>query len=285
MGADKATIEIDGLPMARRVADALRAAGAHPVVAVGGDGAALSAAGLVVEADRHPGEGPLAAVAQMLHGSGPPVVAVLACDLLRPDPATILALVGRRAEADADVAVPVVEQRPQWAHGVWHTRVARVLGDVYACGERSLAAATVGLRTTFLELADPTVTADADRPRDLPAMARPGGGPTIAGVDTPAIDIDTLSERMRDGAPVFDVRQPDEYEEARVPGVRLVPLDQVPDRVGEFPTDGEVYVICKSGGRSAKAVEFLRQHGVDAVNVSGGTMAWIEAGNPVDSGA
>ncbi|WP_436795954.1 rhodanese-like domain-containing protein [Actinospongicola halichondriae] len=104
-------------------------------------------------------------------------------------------------------------------------------------------------------------------------------------MDIPAIDVETLSDKLEAGLPVFDVRQPDEYEEAHAPGVVLVPLDQVPDRVAEFPTDGEVYVICKSGGRSAKAVEFLRAKGVDAVNVAGGTMAWIEAGKPVESGA
>lgn len=108
---------------------------------------------------------------------------------------------------------------------------------------------------------------------------------TIGAVDIPVIDVATLVQKLEAGLPVFDVRQPDEYEEAHAPGVTLVPLDQVPDRVGEFPTDGEVYVICKSGGRSAKAVEFLRERGVDAVNVAGGTMAWIEAGNPVDTGA
>ncbi len=99
------------------------------------------------------------------------------------------------------------------------------------------------------------------------------------------IDIATLADKLEAGQPVFDVRQPDEYEEAHAPGVRLVPLDEVPDRVSEFPTEGEVYVICKSGGRSAKAVEFLREQGVDAVNVTGGTMAWIEAGHPVDTGS
>lgn len=293
MGADKATIEIDGVPMARRVADALALAGACPVVAIGGDADALTGAGLSVDPDRHPGEGPLAAVAQALDAGAPGVVAVLACDLLRPDPSAVRELVERRTEVDADVAVPVVDGRPQWVHAVWHGRVARVLADVYASGERSLAAATAGLQTTFVDLADPSVTADADHRTDLPGPAVlfptggpvPGDGPTIAAVDIPAIDIDTLSRRMEEGAPVFDVRQPDEYAEAHVPGVRLVPLDEVPDRVGEFPTEGEVYVICKSGGRSAKAVEHLRQQGVDAVNVSGGTMAWIEAGNPVDSGA
>ena len=104
-------------------------------------------------------------------------------------------------------------------------------------------------------------------------------------VDIPVIDIETLADRLASGQPVVDVRQPDEYEEAHVPGLRLIPLDQVPDRVQDFERDGEVYVICKSGGRSAKAVEFLRAQGVDAVNVAGGTMAWIEAGRPVETGA
>lgn len=104
-------------------------------------------------------------------------------------------------------------------------------------------------------------------------------------MDIPAIDIGTLSDELASGAPVVDVRQPDEYGEAHVPGVRLIPLDQVPDRVDEFPTDREVYIICRSGGRSAKAAEFLRARGVDAVNVAGGTLAWIEAGRPVERGA
>lgn len=104
-------------------------------------------------------------------------------------------------------------------------------------------------------------------------------------VDIPVIDVETLASELAAGNPVFDVRQPDEYEEAHAPGVTLIPLDQVPDRVDDFPTDERVYVICKSGGRSAKAVEFLRARGVDAVNVAGGTMAWIDAGKPVDTGA
>jgi rhodanese-related sulfurtransferase len=104
-------------------------------------------------------------------------------------------------------------------------------------------------------------------------------------VDIPTIDIETLADKLDQGAPVFDVRQPDEYEEAHVPGVRLVPLGEVPERADEFPSEGEVYVICKSGGRSGRAVEFLRARGVDAVNVAGGTLAWIEGGKPVERGA
>lgn len=104
-------------------------------------------------------------------------------------------------------------------------------------------------------------------------------------VEIPQIDVQTLADLRKEGVPLFDVRQPDEYEEARVPGATLIPLGEVPDRVAEFPTDTPVYVICKSGGRSGQAVEFLRDQGVDAINVAGGTMGWIEHGLTVESGA
>ncbi len=103
-------------------------------------------------------------------------------------------------------------------------------------------------------------------------------------MEVPEIDVTELARRWEAGATVVDVRNPDEYEEGHVPGARLVPLPELPDRQGEIPADGEVLVICKSGGRSLQAAEFLRQRGVDAVNVAGGTTAWIEAGHPVVAG-
>ena len=59
----------------------------------------------------------------------------------------------------------------------------------------------------------------------------------------------------------------------------------VAERVDELPTDATVYVICKTGARSGRAVEFLLANGIDAVNIAGGTLAWREAGNPVESGS
>lgn len=100
----------------------------------------------------------------------------------------------------------------------------------------------------------------------------------------PEIDVSELARQRERGAPLVDVRQPDEWEEFRAPGAQLVPLGELVERVEEVPADGTVYVICKSGGRSAKAVEFLRARGIDAVNVAGGSLAWREAGHPVESG-
>jgi rhodanese-related sulfurtransferase len=103
-------------------------------------------------------------------------------------------------------------------------------------------------------------------------------------VDVPEIDIDEAARRHNAGTPVLDVREPDEYVDGHVPGAALIPLGTVADRVGEVPADSQVLVICKSGGRSAKAVTHLRAQGIDAYNVAGGTMGWIEAGHRVVTG-
>ncbi len=101
----------------------------------------------------------------------------------------------------------------------------------------------------------------------------------------PEVDVDELDQARSQGAPVFDVRQPDEYDAGHVPGARLIPLAEVGMRVQEVPVEGAVYVICLSGGRSARATEFLRRQGVDARSVAGGTKAWIESGRPVVHGS
>lgn len=99
----------------------------------------------------------------------------------------------------------------------------------------------------------------------------------------PEIDVDTLAQR-RD-LPLIDVREAAEYEEVHVPGAQLVPMSELAERVDEVPVGGEVYVICRSGGRSLKVAEFLRGQGIEATNVAGGTLAWIEAGHPTTSGS
>ena len=91
------------------------------------------------------------------------------------------------------------------------------------------------------------------------------------------INVDGLAQRLADGARVIDVREPAEFEQARLDGAQLIPLGTVPQRVDEFRGDGPTYVICRSGGRSMKACEFLIAQGVDVVNVSGGMMAWISS--------
>jgi rhodanese-related sulfurtransferase len=103
-------------------------------------------------------------------------------------------------------------------------------------------------------------------------------------MDVPEIDIAELARLRADGVPLIDVREPDEYTEAHVPGATLVPLASVPDNLDRVPAEGPVYVICAKGGRSAKAAEFYRAQGIDAINVAGGTTAWVDAGQPVSTG-
>lgn len=92
---------------------------------------------------------------------------------------------------------------------------------------------------------------------------------------------------LTDDVVLVDVREPNEYAAGHAPGAVSVPLGEVRDRAGEITElAGPVHVICKSGGRSQKAAEFLAGQGVRVVNVTGGTTAWAEAGKPLvsDSG-
>ena len=100
----------------------------------------------------------------------------------------------------------------------------------------------------------------------------------------PEIDVAALARAREDGAPLIDVRQPDEWEEFRAPGAVLIPLGDLVERVEEVPADRTVYVICRTGSRSAKGAAYLRSLGIDAVNVAGGTLAWHDAGLPIESG-
>ncbi|SDQ22185.1 rhodanese-like domain-containing protein [Quadrisphaera sp. DSM 44207] len=96
-----------------------------------------------------------------------------------------------------------------------------------------------------------------------------------------ASDLPTASVReVPEGAVLLDVREDDEWAAGHAPGAVHVPLGDLPARLGELPED-DVYVVCRSGGRSARAVAWLTHHGVDAVNVDGGMGAWQDAGLPL----
>lgn len=103
-------------------------------------------------------------------------------------------------------------------------------------------------------------------------------------MEVPEIDVSELDHLRQQGAALIDVREPGEYAEAHVPGAVLVPLGSVTDRLDEVPDTGTVCVICASGNRSRAAAEFYRSQGRDAVNVAGGTKAWIVSGHPVSVG-
>ena len=86
-------------------------------------------------------------------------------------------------------------------------------------------------------------------------------------------------------AVILDVREPDEWAAGHVEGATHVPLGEVPQRLGELPDADPLYVICRSGNRSGRAVAWLGQQGVETVNVAGGMRAWAAAGRPMVSDA
>ena len=84
-----------------------------------------------------------------------------------------------------------------------------------------------------------------------------------------------------DDLALIDVRNPAEAEVAVIAGSELIPLptfdsEEVIERIQAIAAKRTVYVHCKLGGRSAKAVDVLASHGIDAVNVQGGIDAWSE---------
>jgi len=82
---------------------------------------------------------------------------------------------------------------------------------------------------------------------------------------------------------LIDVRTSEEYQAGHVPDAKLVPLNTLMAQVSEFPEQGDVFVICRSGARSAQAADYLaRQCGrSNLINIEGGTMAWMQAGYPI----
>ena len=98
------------------------------------------------------------------------------------------------------------------------------------------------------------------------------------------VDVHTVASiKDQDDVYVIDVREQWEYDEGHIPGVTLIPMNEVPNRLEEIPTDKDVIVTCRSGNRSGQVAEYLRQIGYDNVhNMSGGIIAWEAEGYPVE---
>lgn len=83
---------------------------------------------------------------------------------------------------------------------------------------------------------------------------------------------------------LVDVREVNEYSEGHLPGAINIPLSSFQSRYTEIPTDKSVVLVCRTGGRSGMAAEMLASTGVytNVVNLNGGTLDWVRAGNPVE---
>ena len=105
--------------------------------------------------------------------------------------------------------------------------------------------------------------------------------PTVDGISETTVE--EVKRRLDRREPVFilDVRNPEEYQICRIPGSTLIPLAELPARLGELDRERELVVHCKSGMRSLKAAQFLRQQGFRRVlNLKGGILAWAMGIDP-----
>jgi len=107
----------------------------------------------------------------------------------------------------------------------------------------------------------------------LPEPINPGQNPDEVTVEEMKKALETPSLGIR----VIDVREPDEQQIARIAGVPLFPLSRLPQQFTELDPNQQIYIHCKSGKRSLKALEFLRQQGFKYLkSVKGGIEAWSD---------
>jgi sulfur-carrier protein adenylyltransferase/sulfurtransferase len=106
------------------------------------------------------------------------------------------------------------------------------------------------------------------------------GGPSMSDWEITPVE---LKKKMDAGETplVLDVREPNEYQINKIAGSTLIPLGELPRRYQELPRDREIITQCKMGGRSAKAMEFLKSVGFTNVkNLRGGILEWIDKVDP-----
>ncbi|WP_164668851.1 rhodanese-like domain-containing protein [Virgibacillus doumboii] len=75
---------------------------------------------------------------------------------------------------------------------------------------------------------------------------------------------------------VIDVREDDEVAQGKISGAKHIPLGEVPNRLDELDKNKHYYLICRSGGRSGNACQYLEINGFDVTNVDGGMLAWTD---------
>lgn len=73
---------------------------------------------------------------------------------------------------------------------------------------------------------------------------------------------------------IIDVREAEEVAAGIIPGAKHIPLGQIPERLVDFNKNEHYYIVCRSGGRSGTACQFLMQQGVQATNIAGGMLDW-----------
>jgi rhodanese-related sulfurtransferase len=100
---------------------------------------------------------------------------------------------------------------------------------------------------------------------------------------TPSVSPQVTAQKIQEESTRFiDVRSAMEYKSGHALGAKNIPLESIAGHAEELKKFNEVYVICATGGRSAQAVNHLLSQGVNAFNVSGGTLGWQYSGLPME---
>ena len=109
---------------------------------------------------------------------------------------------------------------------------------------------------------------------------------SLFGSSTNNLDASGAKARLESEQPllIIDVRQPDEYRAGHINGAKLIPLNELRQRMAELPKDTDILCVCASGSRSGAAVRQLSGAGYNAFNLRGGMMGWQIAHYPVKKG-
>lgn len=73
---------------------------------------------------------------------------------------------------------------------------------------------------------------------------------------------------------IIDVREDEEVAEGIIPGANHIPLGEIPERLSELDKNEHYYMVCRSGGRSGNACQYLEQNGYHVTNMAGGMLDW-----------
>lgn len=154
-----------------------------------------------------------------------------------------------------------------------------------------------GLRMRFRELRlrkdpecpvcgeSPTVRELIDYERFCGVTRENEGGEGMNGSEIPEISVTELKERLDSGEPVniIDVRESDEWDIGNLGqyGAKLIPMSEISERADEIPRDRDTVLMCRSGARSGRVLEALRERGYDRLfNLKGGIRAWSDEIDP-----
>lgn len=104
--------------------------------------------------------------------------------------------------------------------------------------------------------------------------------------DVAHADVKDVPLLFSDAVVLLDVREDDEWQRGHAAGAQHIPMGDVPARIDEIDRDATLYVVCHAGGRSLRVAQYLAREGFEPINVTGGMLAWAQAGRPVttDSG-